>query len=134
MSGSASAIDRKLTEEIAFYKYALNGGLQTALQADGNVSYGRSKVDLHQELASPYEDNDVPKEGTRFRAVWETALKSCQHYRQSWNQPDQTAKLIGYFLNQDASEVENQRHFLDLRLFSALLTNRSCQTGAHFRN
>ena len=53
MSGSASAIDRKLTEEIAFYKYALNGGLQTALQADGNVSYGKLKVDLHQELAIP---------------------------------------------------------------------------------
>lgn len=115
MSLSESAIDRKLSEEIAFYKYALNGGLQTAWQADGNVSYGRSKIDLGQELAIPYEDNDVPKEGTRFRAVWETALKSCQYYRQYWNKPDQTVKLLSYFLNKDALEGENHRYFDDLK-------------------
>jgi hypothetical protein len=115
MSTSPSGINRKLTEEVAFYKYALNGGLDNALQADGNVSYGRSKIDPSQELAIPYEDNDVPKEGTRFRAVWETALKSCQYYRQNWNKTDQTAKLLGYFLNQDALEGENQQHFEDIR-------------------
>ncbi len=93
-----SRLGRVLSDQIAFWKYALSKGLPTALSAAGHVGYERSRKEKDFEIVLPCEYNGTPKEGTRFKNVWEGAFKTCQFYRQNWNDPEQTRRLINFAL------------------------------------
>jgi Protein of unknown function (DUF3638) len=87
-----------LADELAFYKYALSKELLDAFRATGHVKYGRSQKNAQQEIVIPC-DRSIPKEGAFFRNPWETVFKTSQYYRQTWNDPMQTQRLIKFWLN-----------------------------------
>lgn len=106
MNESQSALIKQFAQEIAFLKYSLTSGLEGALTSTGHVNYGRSKQDPNLYLAIPYQCANVPKENTLFRRPWKTVLMTCQLYSQGWNDPKQTAELLGFLQGVDPTSKE----------------------------
>ncbi len=96
LNSDKSMLKRQLAQELAFLKYSLTTGLEGALTSNAHVKYGRSKQDPHLHLAIPFECANVRKENTLFRQPWKTVIMTCQLYSQIWNDPFQTAELIGF--------------------------------------
>jgi hypothetical protein len=108
----ATVSQKRTTEEIAFYRYALSPqGLDQVFNVKAHVRYGLSKIDPYQKIAIPW-NNGSPKEGTRFGSEWEGCLKTCQYYRHTWDRPDDTRKLLQFNL-QNKGAAEDIRAIFD---------------------
>lgn len=107
LNENQSIVMKQLAQELAYLKYCLTSGLEGALTMTGHVSYGRSKQDPSLYLAIPYQCANVPKENTLFRLPWKTILMTCQYYSQGWNDPEQTAELIGFLQGIDPASKDH---------------------------
>lgn len=121
LNENPSMMMQHIAQELAYLKYCLTAGLEGALTMIGHVNYGRSKQDPGLYLAIPFQCADVPKENTLFRRPWKTILMTCQHYSQGWNDPKQTAELLGFLQGIDPTSK-------DIRLIEAAL----CIWGRRF--
>lgn len=101
-----SAFMKQLAQEIAFLKYTLTSSLDGAFASKLNVNHGRSIQDPHLQLSIPYWYANIPKENTLFKMPWKTVTMSCQYYTQVWNDPNQTAELIGYLQGIDPTSKD----------------------------
>lgn len=90
---------RELVQQISFLRYALGYGLKGAFKAVAHENYGRSKERKEFKLVIPYECSNTPKEGNELKHFYETALKTGQYYRFTWDDPDLTKEIIrlGFF-------------------------------------
>jgi hypothetical protein len=102
-----SVLKKQYAQELAFLKYSLTSGLEGAFTSTGHVNYGRSKQDPQLHLAIPYQCANVPKENTLFRRPWKTVLMTCQLYTQAWQDPLQTAELIGFLQGIDPASKDH---------------------------
>lgn len=98
----------RIADRLAFYKNAIARELPDAFKATGYVKYGRSERRRDLEIAIPC-DKSMPKEGALFRNPWETVFKTCQYYRQTWNDPNQTERLITYWFTQKRTSKKSEQ-------------------------
>lgn len=86
-------------ERFSFMKHVITHELAAALRSIAHAQYGLSERDLDYQLVIPCEKGEK-KEGARYRNPYETLLKTCQFYRQSWQRPDITKQLLEYYLKE----------------------------------
>ncbi|MBA3238370.1 MAG: DUF3638 domain-containing protein [Parachlamydiaceae bacterium] len=99
---------KQMCNRIAFMKHVVTHELRTALKSIAHTEYALSDRDKDYELVIPCEKGEK-REGARFRNPYETLLKTCQFYRQSWKRPDTTKRLLEHYLKEmEIQPVEPQ--------------------------